>query len=175
MKQVRRSFKSWPAVLCAVAIFLSACQAQRGTLGDERTISAYGEEKATAEQARQGGERNVMKRIKIQIGEDVFTAELFENETAQAFADLLPLKMDMYELNGNEKYANLSQSLPENVQAVSGIQVGDLMLFGTDCVVLFYENFSTTYRYTPIGRIEDPEGLAQVLGAGSISVTFQAT
>lgn len=80
----------------------------------------------------------------------------------------------MQELNGNEKYVYLSQSLPSDAHAVSTIHAGDLMLFGSDCVVLFYEDFTTSYRYTKIGSLQDPEGLAEALGTGSVHVTFQA-
>ena len=39
--------------------------------------------------------------------------------------------------------------------------------------MLFYESISTSYSYTPLGRIEDPAGLAEALGSGSVAVTFQ--
>ncbi len=79
----------------------------------------------------------------------------------------------MEELNGNEKYVYLPQSLPGKAQTVSQIHTGDLMLFGSDCLVLFYKDFSTTYRYTKIGQVEDTTGLAKSLGEGSVQVTFQ--
>ena len=44
------------------------------------------------------------------------------------------------------------------------------MLFGGDCVVLFYESFPRTYAYTPLGWINDPEGLAEALGPDSATV-----
>lgn len=47
------------------------------------------------------------------------------------------------------------------------------MLFSADCVVLFYENFSTTYRYTRIGHLEDAAGLAEALESGSFQIVFQ--
>lgn len=46
------------------------------------------------------------------------------------------------------------------------------MLYGDRCVVLFYEDFSTSYRYTPLGKIQDSTGLAQAVGSGAVTVTF---
>ena len=82
------------------------------------------------------------------------------------------MTLDMRELNGNEKYFYLNEPLPAAAQRVGQIRTGDLMLFGSDCVVLFYENFATSYTYTPIGRIDDPAGLAEALGRGSAEVAF---
>lgn len=47
------------------------------------------------------------------------------------------------------------------------------MLFGSDCVVLFYQSFDTRYSYTRIGRVVDPTGIVETLGTGSATVTFQ--
>ena len=43
-------------------------------------------------------------QIKITVGDDIFTATLADNQTAEAFAEMLPLTLDMSEMNGNEKY-----------------------------------------------------------------------
>lgn len=45
------------------------------------------------------------------------------------------------------------------------------MLFGSDCLVLFYEDFNTAYR-TRLGAVQDLSGLAQALGRGDVTVTF---
>ena len=79
----------------------------------------------------------------------------------------------MVELNGNEKYVELSSSLPTDAANPGTIQNGDLMLYGSSTLVLFYKTFSTSYSYTRLGRIDDVTGLVAALGAGNISVTFE--
>lgn len=110
--------------------------------------------------------------IEITVNGHTFSAELFDNDTAKALKERLPLTLDMSELNSNEKYCYLSDSLPTNSSRPSGIHTGDIMLYGSDCLVIFYESFSTSYSYTPIGKINDPDGLAAILGSGSVQVTF---
>ena len=78
----------------------------------------------------------------------------------------------MNELNGNEKYYNLSSELPTDAYRPGTIRAGDLLLYGSNCVVLFYETFSSPYSYTRIGRVDDPTGLAEAVGSGRVSVTF---
>ena len=114
-----------------------------------------------------------MSTIEIVIGDKTFPAALNDNEAAKALTDMLPLTLDMSELNGNEKYYYLDTDLPADASIPSGIKAGDIMLYGNSCLVLFYESFSTSYSYTPIGRIDDPSGLAAALGSGSVQVTFK--
>ncbi len=110
--------------------------------------------------------------ITVTINGRDFSATLYDNETSRAFKERLPLTLDMSELNGNEKYYYLPDSLPRNSSVPSGINAGDIMLYGDDCIVIFYESFSTSYSYTPIGKIDDPDGLAAALGNMSVQVAF---
>lgn len=80
----------------------------------------------------------------------------------------------MRELNGNEKYFYLPDALPADPVRPGSIRAGDLMLYGSDCLVLFYEDFESSYRYTRLGRIDDPAGLAAALGEGDVTVRFEA-
>lgn len=118
-------------------------------------------------------EKIVMGYVNITANGKTFSAALYDNETAKAFVSRLPLTLNMSELNGNEKYYYLENSLPVDSISPGRINSGDLMLYGSDCVVLFYESFSTTYRYTPLGRVDNPAGLAQALGGGNATVTFK--
>ena len=111
--------------------------------------------------------------INIIIGSKAFSATLADSETGEAFAALLPLSVTMNELNGNEKYHYLSTSLPTAAYRPGTIHAGDLMLYGNNCVVLFYETFNTSYSYTRLGAIDNPSGLASALGSGNVSVRFE--
>lgn len=111
--------------------------------------------------------------LRITIGSTSFTGTLSDNTTAAAFKKLLPMTIPMSELNGNEKYYYLSGNLPTAASNPGRIQTGDLMLFGSNCFVLFYESFRTSYSYTRIGSIDNPSGLAAALGSGSVSVRFE--
>lgn len=113
-------------------------------------------------------------RILIQIGNKSFEAQLEDNATAQAFVQMLPLTLQMEELNGNEKYSYLPESLPTNSERPGRIETGDLMLFGNNCLVLFYQSFSTGYSYTRIGKIGNSSGLEEAVGRGDVSIRFSA-
>ncbi|HZR03499.1 MAG TPA: cyclophilin-like fold protein, partial [Burkholderiales bacterium] len=85
---------------------------------------------------------------------------------------LLPQALDMSELNGNEKYARLPRSLPTNAVRPGTIHRGDVLLYGRDALVVFYETFESNYSYTRIGRIADSAGLAEALGSGDQRISF---
>ena len=112
-------------------------------------------------------------KMRLKIGNSTFTATLYDNATVLAFKSLLPLTANMVELNGNEKFVDLPRSLPANASNPGTIQNGDLMLYGSSTLVLFYKTFSTSYTYTKLGRIDDVTGLEAALGSGKVTVTFE--
>jgi hypothetical protein len=112
--------------------------------------------------------------LKITIGSTIFTANLQNNAAATAFRKLLPITTTMSELNNNEKYCDLPGSLPTSASNPGTIQNGDLMLYGSRTLVLFYKSFSTSYSYTPLGKVDNTTGLASALGSGNVTVTFES-
>jgi hypothetical protein len=109
----------------------------------------------------------------IKIGSGTFTASLLDNPAVTAFKTLLPLTINMNELNGNEKYADLSKKLVTNASNPGTIKAGDIMLYGSNTLVLFYESFSTAYSYTKLGHINNVTGLADAVGSGNVTVSFE--
>lgn len=106
------------------------------------------------------------------VGERRFAITLANTDAARAFTAWFPLTLDMAEINGNEKYADLPKTLPTDASRPGTIHNGDLMLYGSSTVVVFYESFRSPYSYTCLGRVDDPVELAQVLGRRSVRVVF---
>lgn len=111
-------------------------------------------------------------RMWMTIDKRRFVITLANNAAARAFEALLPLTLNMEELNGNEKKKELAQPLPTTVGRPDKILTGDFLLWGDRTVVVFYQTFDSPYSYTPLGRIDDPAGLAQALGRGDVRVVF---
>ncbi|NGY36766.1 hypothetical protein FQU23_004475 [Flavobacterium sp. XN-5] len=114
-------------------------------------------------------------KIKITVNSKIFTATLLDNNSAKVFKEMLPLKINMNELNGNEKYYDFTNNLPANASNLGTIKNGDLMLYGSKTLVLFYQSFSTSYSYTKLGSVDDTTGLATALGSRKVTITFEVT
>src|ERR671912_647068 len=95
-------------------------------------------------------------RMWMSVGERRFAISLTDNAAARAFAAQLPLTLDMSELNGNEKHADLPKPLPANASRPGTIRSGDLLLYGGNTLVVFYLTFQSSYSYTRLGRVDDP-------------------
>lgn len=118
--------------------------------------------------------QDTLLTVKLSIGDMEFTAKLFDNDTARELVSRMPMELDMSELHGNEKYYYLSEGLPTDAENPGNIHTGDLMLYGSDCLVLFYEDFHSSFSYTRLGYLEKPAGLSEAVGADSVTVTFEA-
>ena len=113
-----------------------------------------------------------MQNIIITIKNKKYEAILYDNSTVRELIKNFPISITMSDLNGNEKYYNFSKSFSTSSENVANINKGDIMLFGDNCLVIFYKSFSTSYRYTKLGCIKNLEDLENSLGKGDIEITF---
>jgi hypothetical protein len=145
-------------------LVLGACKA-----GQPATSGSPG---ANAIRAEPPSARPEEPHMWMTVGERRFAITLTDNAAARAFAAQLPVTLDMSELNGNEKHADLRDALPTNASRPGTIRNGDLMLYGTNTLVVFYATFNSSYSYTPLGRVDDPADLPKALGRRGVRVVF---
>ena len=114
-------------------------------------------------------------KIKIIVNNQEFIATMQDNTASQELLQMLPLQLEMTELNGNEKYHQFSdKKFSTNSHIVKNIANGDLMIFGNNYLVIFYKNFTqNNYAYTPIGKIDNPKNLPQALGRGNVKIQIK--
>ena len=152
------------AVVCIAYVALSP-------ITDDPVVPDGGQD-GGADQGQGDDGLDPMTSVLMTAGGRTFTIVLEDNETAASFVGMLPMTVSLSELNGNEKYHYLPEQLPRDDIKPGTIHAGDVMLYGGDCLVVFYETFRTSYGYTPVGHISDTEGLAEALGDGSVEVSF---
>lgn len=162
-----------------VVLILSGCAAQSQS---ERITEAFTEStegksstemNETETETETKNDMSTEQKIKITVGSKTFTATLENNASGKELVERMPFTVNMQELNGNEKYYQFPDIFPSDPCSFDTIKAGDLMLYQSDYLVVFYEDHSTTYDYTRLGVIDNADGLAEALGSGSAQVTFE--
>ena len=97
--------------------------------------------------------------MEVIINDKEYIINLEDNDSSKKLVELLPLEVTMKELNGNEKYVYLDNKLPVSEYSPKHINKGDVMLYGNNCLVIFYKSFDTSYSYTKIGHIDNLDDL----------------
>lgn len=144
-------------LLLLTVTLLSGCQTRQSTEPEQKQKTVSNQEESQVQEDSDNME------IIMTINEQDFVIELENNETTQALVELLPMSMTMEDLNANEKYYYMTQQLPTNNQDIGHIEAGDFMLFGNNCLVLFYESFATSYTYTRLGKIQNVEAFLNMI------------
>lgn len=162
-------------LIALISVNLIACKT---TYDKSYENNASGESGIQGENTgdNQDGDAEDRETMKINIkvkGKDVVAhAELYNNEAAEMLYEKLPLTLEMSDMP-HEKYSYLGFTLPTNKENVGKINAGDIMLWGNNCLVVFYESFETSYSYTKIGRISDIESFLSAIDSGSVTLTFE--
>lgn len=115
-----------------------------------------------------------LNKITLKINGKTFTAKLNNSTAAKKIKSMLPLTITMNELNGNEKYHYFDTEFAGEEKTFSTINAGDLMIYGGDCLVLFYDKIENSpYSYIKIGALSSTDGLKSTLGSGNVKVEFK--
>ncbi|MDO4405546.1 MAG: cyclophilin-like fold protein [Atopobiaceae bacterium] len=113
-------------------------------------------------------------QISVTINGTAFTATLDDGVAGQQMLERLPMSLHMEELHGNEKYSYTGEPFDGEEYLPTTIEAGDLMVYGGDCLVLFYETFDNDrWQYQRVGKIDDVSKLAEVCGKNSVYVDFE--
>jgi len=112
--------------------------------------------------------------MNIQIGENLLTATLEHNSSAEALLKLLsegPVTIHMSDYAGMEKVGTLPSSLPRNDRSIN-TDACDLILYQGDQFVIYYD--TNSWSLTRLGRINNTtqSELKKILGAGDVTAVL---
>ncbi len=120
-------------------------------------------------------EQEATEMIQFTVGDHSFLATLEDNASANELRELLqsgPVTMSASNYGGFEKVCSLGTALPSNdVQTTT--QAGDIMLYNSNRIVIFYG--SNSWAYTRLARVvdEDIPGLRDILSGSETEVTVE--
>ena len=93
--------------------------------------------------------------IMVNINNENYKMTLYNNQSSFDLYSVIPIELEMNDLNNNEKYQYLNFSLSDNSNYTGKISKGDVMLYQSNCIVIFYKDIETDYYYTKLGHIDD--------------------
>jgi hypothetical protein len=95
--------------------------------------------------------------IRVTVGDQVFSAELYDNATARDLADQLPLTITVDDLHGLEKTGRLPRALTtDGVPAGSDPEIDEIGYYAPGRnLVLYYGDVGYYTGIIRIGRFED--------------------
>lgn len=120
-------------------------------------------------------EQETTDMIKLTVGNNSFFAKLDDNASANELRELLqngPVTMSASNYGGFEKVCSLGTRLTSNdVQTTT--QAGDIMLYSSNQIVIFYG--SNSWAYTRLAKVvdEDIPSLRDILSGSETEVTIE--
>lgn len=114
--------------------------------------------------------------ITVTIGSTKYTAQFDNNAAAREVAELFPLSVDMKEWTANkEYYVGLGKTINGTAPAATTITAGDIMLYSSRSLVIFYDSSANTAGYVKLGRISNSKNLKAALDKAGGKVAFAQT
>lgn len=166
---VARKRKIIILIICCCTFLYMTITLLRLEMKENKELNKY------TEDGIEKGKEKVLESISniiVTINGITYQATLEDNRSAQEFAKRLPLVVTMTDLNNNEKYYYFDEPMASSSKKVGKIEKGDIMLYGNDCLVLFYDTFETPYSYTKIAKLINADNLEEVVGSETVEITF---
>lgn len=148
---------------------------EKGTEMKVESGAEKGTEIGKGESVQESTEQEATQmKMKIKVGNKVFTATLAENSSVDALKKLLadgPLTLNMSDYANMEKGADLGVTLPQN-NIHMNTQAGDIILYQGRTFVIYYD--TNSWSLTPIGKIDNVNAkeLKAALGTGDVTVVL---
>ena len=154
---------------------LSACEA-----GETQTTSEISQPQSTVsepetpeiQQPSEAEENLDTPALKIAVGQYELWAAFEDNSSAEEFQELLsqgPLTITMEDYGGFEKVGPLGTTLTRNDTQITTAP-GDVILYQGNQITIYYG--VNSWNFTRLAKIDDPSGLQEKLGDGTVTVTF---
>ena len=125
-----------------------------------------------AQQSQQTQSEQEESALKITVGDYELSATFEDNSSAEEFRELLsqgPVTIEMEDYGGFEKVGPLGTALTRNDRQIT-TQPGDVILYQGNQITIYYG--TNSWSFTRLAKIDDPAGLAEKLGEGTVQVTF---
>lgn len=175
------SFKKSSLALCAVlltAALLAGCSntsasESNGTSNpvSVSTPSAAAEQPASVPVTSDSA-TEALPNLQVTFNDAEYTMVYYPSTTAEYLVNQIPsLSMLMppsYDMDGLYKYYDMPRPAPANEEEITSVSAGEVLMDGTDRLILYYQDAEITGSYTRVGYFTDTTGLAEALGDGDV-------
>ena len=112
--------------------------------------------------------------LQMKIGDTVVAVDWENNESVEALKTLCqegPLTIQMSMYGGFEQVGPIGSRLP-SADVQTQTSAGDIVLYSSDQIVVFYG--SNSWAYTRLGHVADRDaaGMRELLGHGDVTITI---
>lgn len=140
----------------------------------QTAVPSQSDESSQSETQPNDQEEETEYMMNIQIGENLLTASLVHNSSAEALLEMLsdgPITINMRDYANMEKVGSLPASLPRNDEPVN-TDACDLILYQGNSFVIYYD--TNSWSLTRLGKIENitKNELKNILGTGDVTITL---
>jgi len=113
--------------------------------------------------------------ISMSIDDSDITVAWEDNESVTALKELIadkPLMIDASAYGGFEQVGSIGSTLPSDDEQIE-TEAGDIMLYSSDQIVVFYG--TNSWSYTPLGRITDKsdQELEELLKGDNVKIKLE--